>query len=300
MQSQRPTQYGLRTRSRISALAAASSEETLGTAPTNAENGNNPRTLTSVVRPATSRTEQAAPVVQSSVSPNLSLAYNAGRRNSVDTDSPGAPKKPPIIDDWTPGHSPEAQRPSLGPSTPPEPPREQPLRNIINTTDEVLPDPVTPPGLLPSLPIRAPPPHPAGPPNDPVITAAEDRLSRQDRENLDRRYTRIRVTSDQQRARPHSTSPSRRAGPSNTQNKGKGIDPRNWGNLNFEPLEQDIEVQAQLLNSFNQHNNNQPSGDKGMTPDAVDSTLGGKSIYGHHQSSRRLAGRPVNQITPNS
>lgn len=314
MQSQRPNQYSLRTRSRISALAAASSDETLGTAPTTAEEGNNPRTTMPAVRP-TSRIEQPAPVVQSSVSPELSFRDNPGRLNSIDTTSPGAPRKSlEMLGSPQTLLSPGGQHPYEWPtSTPPEPPREQPMHNpstvdegppgLVSTPDPVTPINRAPPGLLPALPIKAPALQSSETRPDPVITAAEDGLSRQDRENLDRRYTRIRMTSDQPRVRRHSRSPSpsRRAGPSNTKtNKGKGVDPRNWGDIDLQPHEQDVEVQAQLLDSYNQFHNNQTSGDQEFEPDTMDSTAGRRSLSGPPRSTRRLGGRPISQIPLNS
>ncbi|KAF8956545.1 hypothetical protein BDZ97DRAFT_1925443 [Flammula alnicola] len=99
---------------------------------------------------------------------------------------------------------------------------------------ERITSPHTPPGgnLLPAHTIVLQKDKDAMPAQPDIITQAEEALSRDERERISRRYAKVSVVS----GRDHSSSPSHGEGPSSKQ-KGKVVDPHNWGNIQLDPLE---------------------------------------------------------------
>ncbi|KAF6743364.1 hypothetical protein DFP72DRAFT_858902 [Ephemerocybe angulata] len=80
---------------------------------------------------------------------------------------------------------------------------------------------------------------------DPAIAQAERNLSRDDREVIYRRYQNATVLNDRPDTPSTEHAPEHRA-----LNKGKGPDPRDWGNVVVPQEEADPEVQQAMLNSF--------------------------------------------------
>ena len=80
---------------------------------------------------------------------------------------------------------------------------------------------------------------------DRAVKAAVLAMNQEQSELIQRRQERVITRSDQR-------SPSRGEGPSNLNPKGKAIDPREWGNVDLNPEELDVEAQAAALNSLAQ------------------------------------------------
>ena len=76
-----------------------------------------------------------------------------------------------------------------------------------------------------------------------VVIEAEKQLTSSQKEQLSRRYEKVRKETA-----PRDRSESRGERPSTS--KGKGIDPRNWGDAQFSESDVDIEAQRAALESF--------------------------------------------------
>ena len=74
-----------------------------------------------------------------------------------------------------------------------------------------------------------------------VVYAATNNMTVQQKETLKRRHDKVNS--------PQSPTHSNGEGPS--RNKGKGIDPREWGNVNISQESLDVEAQVAALESFN-------------------------------------------------
>ncbi len=96
--------------------------------------------------------------------------------------------------------------------------------------------------ILPALPLPVRKPA-SVPVPDAAIDAAQASLSREEQERIDRRNAAVKVIPP----RPRSPSPDKEEGPSN---KGKNIDPLNWGNINLSERERNVAEQQALLESF--------------------------------------------------
>ncbi|PPQ83965.1 hypothetical protein CVT24_008287, partial [Panaeolus cyanescens] len=74
-------------------------------------------------------------------------------------------------------------------------------------------------------------------PHDSTLAQAEAHLTQEERDKIQRRFGRL------------SSQDPEVPGPS--QDKGKGPDPRNWGQLQFDQYEQDIDIQQAMLGEMN-------------------------------------------------
>ncbi|KAJ3751619.1 hypothetical protein EV360DRAFT_2602, partial [Lentinula raphanica] len=73
-----------------------------------------------------------------------------------------------------------------------------------------------------------------------TVKMAEANLNDSERERIARRHNSVRILAEDEE--------SREEGPS--MGKGKGIDPRNWGNVRFDDEEMNPGLQAQILASL--------------------------------------------------
>lgn len=74
-----------------------------------------------------------------------------------------------------------------------------------------------------------------------AVQAAEQGLTALERERIDRRYENLQVNPESE------SEPSGIEGPS----KGKGVDPKNWGALDLDPSELDLDAQKGALETWN-------------------------------------------------
>ena len=79
---------------------------------------------------------------------------------------------------------------------------------------------------------------------DPVIVAAEQQLTADEQDRIQNRYKKVNSKSEAKR--PEESEISKGEGPS----KGKGVDPGNWGDIEFAPEEVDVAVQEAALASY--------------------------------------------------
>ncbi|KAJ3978410.1 hypothetical protein F5890DRAFT_1560391, partial [Lentinula detonsa] len=73
-----------------------------------------------------------------------------------------------------------------------------------------------------------------------TVRMAEANLDDREREIIARRYSSVRILEDDEESRDEGPSSS----------KGKGIDPRNWGNVSIDNEEMNPDLQAQILESL--------------------------------------------------
>ena len=90
-----------------------------------------------------------------------------------------------------------------------------------------------------------------------AVEAAVSILKPEQQELIQRRQQKI--------ATQHRESSPRETGLSNPKSKGKGIDPREWGNMNISQESLNVEAQAAALDSYTQQSKqkNKPSKKKG-------------------------------------
>lgn len=92
-----------------------------------------------------------------------------------------------------------------------------------------------------------------------AVKNAEQNLTAEERERIDRRYEKVHFDSD-------GDESSRGEGPS----KGKGVDPSNWGALEFESSKLDVDAQREAMKAWNmvrdQDQNKESKTGKGKSP----------------------------------
>lgn len=120
-----------------------------------------------------------------------------------------------------------------------------------------------------------------------VVDAAASRLTVQQKDMLKRRQNNMH--SPQRSVSSNDEGPSR--------DKGKGIDPREWGNVNISHESLDVEAQAAALESYAKRPPEMNKGKHGKKPRKERHPAKNKSEY-----SRQLPAesRPVNQIPKDS
>ena len=120
-----------------------------------------------------------------------------------------------------------------------------------------------------------------------VVYAATNNMTIQQKETLKRRHDKVNS--------PQSPTHSNGEGPS--RNKGKGIDPREWGNVNISQESLDVEAQVAALESFNKQPHETARRKHGKKSRRERKTAKSKSA---HIVQVHAASRPVNQISKES
>jgi hypothetical protein len=152
--------------------------------------------------------------------------------------------------------------------------------------------------LMPALPIVNKNNTDTAPQVRDAIGQAENSLSAEDRERINRRYENVTSSGNQPRNRSREAGPSRKR-------TGKAIDPRNWGNIDLGPDEVDEEMQAQLLNNFSK-GHKQSGANNLMREDDPAEEINpprrerSQSGFTRERSQRIAETRPLNQIPADS
>ena len=120
-----------------------------------------------------------------------------------------------------------------------------------------------------------------------VVDAATNNLTVQQKETLKRRHNK--VNSPQSPAYSNGEGPSR--------NEGKGIDPREWGNINISQESLDVEAQVAALESYAKRPHESIKKKHGKKARKEGRTAKSKS---DHVAQVHAASRPVNQISKES
>jgi hypothetical protein len=74
-----------------------------------------------------------------------------------------------------------------------------------------------------------------------VVNAAGRNLTAAEQDRIDRRYENLDVSNEDDNESSRGVGPSR----------GKSIDPKNWGALDFEPSELDLDTQRGAIENWN-------------------------------------------------
>ena len=91
-----------------------------------------------------------------------------------------------------------------------------------------------------------------------TLTAEQDKAVKKATEGMTiEQRKQVQIRQEKIRPRRDNSVSSRDEGPSNLNNKGKTIDPREWGNVDFDREELDIDAQAAALESFKDQNDAQ-------------------------------------------
>jgi hypothetical protein len=83
-------------------------------------------------------------------------------------------------------------------------------------------------------------------------------------------------------------------------NKGKVVDPRNWGNINFEPDELNINLQEELFNTYERGCEHPKRNNKKSRDDKPENRRATPTTKAQILEAQRAGSRPAAQIVPES
>ncbi|PPR02115.1 hypothetical protein CVT26_008845, partial [Gymnopilus dilepis] len=140
-----------------------------------------------------------------------------------------------------------------------------------------------------------------------AVAKAAESLTKQEKEKISRRNEKVKKATHH-----HRDSSVSSRGEGQSQSKGKGVDPRNWGSLQLDDAEADIELQAAALKSYKEASRKENFSGANILPEVraptmereTPSATDMRSVkFDKHARKEKILPenyRPATQIMPNS